>query len=201
MRYNKLQANQERGAWRHYAFAAATVVAFALGQKLLFPQLYGASALPVLVLSVMIAAFRWGGGPSLLASCLSIPIAAYSFLNPEMSFTIASRGDAVLLLFIALLCLLTSAMSTLLHNWRRKASALTATLEEREQTVRALLDSAPLAIFGIDASDRIRFTNKAVTDVFGFHPDELIGKPSDMLIDASAEPDGELSKNSGFAYY
>lgn len=56
------------------------------------------------------------------------------------------------------------------------------TLRESEEKYRVISDTAPAAVFTIDAQSNILFCNPAVERIFGYRPDELIGKTLDVII-------------------
>jgi PAS domain S-box-containing protein len=45
-----------------------------------------------------------------------------------------------------------------------------------------ILESAPDAVVGIDATGRIVFANRQIAELFGYAPDELIGEPVETLL-------------------
>ena len=55
-------------------------------------------------------------------------------------------------------------------------------MEELREITQHLLRFSPDALIVIDDSDRIRFANETVKDLFGHSPESLIGKPLEMLI-------------------
>ncbi len=55
-------------------------------------------------------------------------------------------------------------------------------LKESEQTNRLILDSMPEAIIIIDENGRILQTNERIRDVFGYVPDEVVGKNLEILL-------------------
>jgi PAS domain S-box-containing protein len=61
---------------------------------------------------------------------------------------------------------------------RRTARAL----RESEERYRVVSDTAPDAIFTIDAGSIVLFCNPAVERIFGYEPSEMIGKNLDMII-------------------
>lgn len=68
------------------------------------------------------------------------------------------------------------------------AEALTAsggpflTMDELREITERLLRFSPDALIVVDDGDRIRFANETVRELFGHAPEQLIGKPLDMLI-------------------
>lgn len=59
---------------------------------------------------------------------------------------------------------------------------LITSLEESEQTSRALLESLTQAVIGIGHDGAIRLVNRATETIFGYLPNELIGKPIELLL-------------------
>jgi PAS domain S-box-containing protein len=57
-----------------------------------------------------------------------------------------------------------------------------------ERHMEALADATSDAIISIDASSIIRYANPAVEDVFGYEPDEVLGKPLTMLMGDDLAP-------------
>jgi PAS domain S-box-containing protein len=55
-------------------------------------------------------------------------------------------------------------------------------MEELRQITEHLLRFSPDALIVVDDSDRIRFANETVRELFGHSPEALIGKPLDTLI-------------------
>ncbi|MFH2028444.1 MAG: PAS domain-containing protein [Nanoarchaeota archaeon] len=52
--------------------------------------------------------------------------------------------------------------------------------EERESTIKGILDTIPHAVIGLE-NRKILFANKAIETVFGYKPDEVIGKDTLIL--------------------
>jgi len=75
-----------------------------------------------------------------------------------------------------------------------------AELREREQTVRALLDSASEAILAVDLEGRILLANRMSGEMFGFAPDELLGRPIAELLPDNAKIPHEALHRDFFAH-
>lgn len=58
-------------------------------------------------------------------------------------------------------------------------------LRESEATIRTLLDTATQAILAVDSSGAIVLANRMVGEMFGYRPEELPGKPLELLIPES----------------
>jgi len=55
-------------------------------------------------------------------------------------------------------------------------------LQESEATTRALLDTAAQAILAVNSSGEIAIANRMAGEMFGYGPDELLGKPHEILV-------------------
>src|SRR5215831_13632570 len=55
-------------------------------------------------------------------------------------------------------------------------------LRESEATTRALLENAAQAILAVDSAGSIVVANRMAEEMFGFGPNELLGKPLELLI-------------------
>ena len=55
-------------------------------------------------------------------------------------------------------------------------------MDDLRDITRHLLRFSPDALIVIDAGGRIRFANETVTALFGYSPEQLVGKPLDTLI-------------------
>jgi diguanylate cyclase (GGDEF)-like protein/PAS domain S-box-containing protein len=69
---------------------------------------------------------------------------------------------------------------------RTKERQLLSSLEESEQTSRALLESATQAVVGIGEDGLIRLANKTAETMFGYPRQVLIGQPIEMLLPDSS---------------
>lgn len=186
MRWSNPIGNWRGSASHRYFAAIAAVAILALLQYAVQPLLRQNAQLGLLIVAVMFSALYGGGGPALLATGLSILIGTYFLLDPKLAFVVARSQDKALLIFFGFLGVCMSLMGALLRNARRTAYELMNSLEEREKTMRALLESTMQAVVGIDPQGKIRLANKAVFDVFGYRSEELIGQPAGILIAASA---------------
>jgi two-component system sensor histidine kinase/response regulator len=57
-----------------------------------------------------------------------------------------------------------------------------ATLRESEATTRTLLETAAQAILAVSADGAIVIANRMAEDMFGYQPNELMGRPLEMLL-------------------
>ena len=64
----------------------------------------------------------------------------------------------------------------------RPPSCPQLTMDELREITQHLLRFSPDALIVVDDSGQIRFANETVTQVFGYAPDTLLGKPLDTLV-------------------
>src|SRR3569623_526180 len=62
----------------------------------------------------------------------------------------------------------------------------------------AIIESAPMAIVMIDAAGRIVLTNKEAEVLFGYHRDELLGQPVDLLVPVEFRASHPAARTSFF---
>ena len=67
-------------------------------------------------------------------------------------------------------------------SWRMRVSI--APERESGHLLGAIFSASPDAVVVVDASGRIILSSPAVTELFGYYPEELIGEPIESLIPA-----------------
>lgn len=72
-------------------------------------------------------------------------------------------------------------------NLEQKVIERTAELEQANERVRSVIDSAPDAIITIDSNQTIVMFNPSAENIFGYAADEVIGQPLTMLMPSSAK--------------
>ncbi|RZI42597.1 EAL domain-containing protein [Herbaspirillum sp. HC18] len=65
---------------------------------------------------------------------------------------------------------------------RTREHALMRSLEESEQTARALLETTAQAVVGVNDEGKIRLVNKAAEEMFGYARTELLGQTLELLL-------------------
>ncbi|WP_419572274.1 PAS domain-containing sensor histidine kinase [Rheinheimera sp.] len=78
---------------------------------------------------------------------------------------------------------------------RRKRSE--QALQESESRFRKVFDSAADALIAVNAEGEITLANKRAVQMFGYAPEELLGKPVDLLVPSQASPNHHKHR-SGF---
>lgn len=181
-----MQASNWRQDWKqHAAFpyltALLAVAGFAVVQRTVQPLLGFSAPLGLLLIPVFFSAVYGGGGPALFATVLSLLIGWFFLLEPGAEFAPLRRQEHMLLFVFLFICLCMSFMGSLLKRARNKERELLLSLRQSEQTMRAMLGSAPQAVVGIDREGKISIASDAVLGVFGYRPHELIGQPVEIL--------------------
>ncbi|HEV2610266.1 MAG TPA: DUF4118 domain-containing protein, partial [Noviherbaspirillum sp.] len=186
MQRRKWIDSKKGSAVRSYVVAFLAVAVCASLQyavlHLLQADLPPALPLTVLLAPVIISAMYGGAMPALFAAVLALAAGAFLFLQPILNFWIAYRQDRVMVLAFAFISLLIAFMGALLERAREKAAAAKLALQQSDQTVRALLQSASAAVVGFGPDGKISIANDAVFNVFGYRSRELIGQPVDMVL-------------------
>ncbi|NEX64064.1 EAL domain-containing protein [Noviherbaspirillum sp. 17J57-3] len=173
---------------RGYLVSILVFAGFLLIQFTLQPMLDGNAPMSMLLIAVIFASIYAGGRAALLVTLLSLAVTPLVLLGPGSAFAASTpRGHAMLIAF-AVLGLCISFLGGLFHDARIKAHELMITLDDREHTMRALLESTTQAVLGIGTDGRISIANKAVFNVFGYRPEELIGQSSAILVSNDEEP-------------
>ena len=88
------------------------------------------------------------------------------------------HGIGVMVLLLLGMTLLSSIFDARLGA---RTARMLAQLRESEEKYRALLETTTDAVLLVDETGTIRFANPSVSTVFGYQPQELSGKPLEML--------------------
>ncbi|HEY9868824.1 MAG TPA: DUF4118 domain-containing protein [Candidatus Obscuribacterales bacterium] len=121
--------------------AAIAITALATGvSRLLFPYFHPTNLIMIYLLGVVVVATRYGLGPSVLASILSVASFDFFYTHPYLTFVVS---DTQYLLTFAVMLLVAIVISTLTTRAREHAAAVSqAELQiERERLRNALLSS------------------------------------------------------------
>ncbi|MEA2206234.1 MAG: hypothetical protein QOE77_3010 [Blastocatellia bacterium] len=135
----------------------------------------------IFLLMVMIAAWRGGLRPGLLATFMSCLLSDYFFVEPYHSLRIASWGDVVLLLVVAGVGLCFGVMSELTHRMRRRAElnlVVTRRAEEALREAQARTESVLASVADchivIDRQWRYVYANDAGVRAIGRSREEIL---------------------------
>src|SRR5437773_1663686 len=155
-------ARRPAGAWIGAGYAQAlAVVLLATGiSRLMFPFFELANLILTYLLAIVVIATKYGRGPSVVTSVLSVAAFDFFFVPPYLTFAVA---DTQYLLTFAIMLVVGLVISGLTVRVGRQAEAA----RHREQRTAALYAmSRELAETGA-ADDLVAIAARHITDVFG----------------------------------
>lgn len=121
--------------WRPYALGAAVCAAAAALASALFPVFELANIIMVFLLAVVLVSVKFGRGPAVLATLLSVAAFDFLFVEPRFSFAVGDVQYLFTFVVMLVVALITSHLTTGLHYQARVAM-------NREQRARALYEMA-----------------------------------------------------------
>lgn len=141
-------------------------------------------ALHVLTLGIMALRpeIRRRSGMDLLAGALVLIVASelYFMIYQDLTDTLFVLGHMYKVL--AYLLIYRGMFLESVHRPVERLEAARKVIEARERRYHQLVDSAPDGVLVTDAQGRILLTNRNIENLFGYRPDELAGKPVEVLI-------------------
>ena len=144
-------------------------------RALLHPQLGSQAPLIIFTLPVIVSAFYLGFRAALFATFLGGILGSMFFIDTIWPVTDISTVNTTRLAIFFSIGLIVSFLGRQLEISRKA-------LLESKTTAQALLESATQAVIGIGPDGKIRLVNKAVEIMFGYKPNELMGKELEILI-------------------
>jgi two-component system sensor kinase FixL len=168
-----------------YPMALALVAVSMLLRALLAPTIAGQSLLLFLMPAVMVSGIIGGLGPGLLATALSVLFhylltnEISNLTNPESIFFPAEIARAVT---FALLGIGISWFGERLRYARVRIEEHAQAALDREAHVKSILDTVPDAMVVIDERGLMHSFSAAAERLFGYRPDEVLGKNVKILM-------------------
>jgi len=163
--------------WKPYAIAVAAV-AVSLGLRILLQPVIGEFPLLILfVPAVMIASVTGGLASGLLATLLSI--AAFAALVSPAEWGKPTALDA---LFFVAVGAAAAFFGGRLRGSRADTFARTRDLLAREAHLQSILSTVPDAMVVIDAKGMITSFSAAAERLFGYRPEEVVGRNVKLLM-------------------
>ena len=167
-----------------YGFAVACV-AIAVGLGLALQTFIGANVHRSLLSgAIVVVAWYAGIGPSVLAVVLAITCDDFFFIPPIFTFTLGWEDLPDLLVFTgwgSLVACFVGARRRIEDDLRRSRDLLQLEVERRAQQAR-LLDQTHDSIIFRQVDGRITYWNSGAEELYGWKPEEAIGKRSHDLL-------------------
>ena len=149
----------ERPAQLRYGVAFLSISLTFFAEKFALPWIALHAPLTPLLALILALAFYAGAGPSLMATVLGAVYMQVFLFMPASLGGDATKVDNTRLLFFVLLGTLASWLS---DQWRRS----NATLRDREQKLRILLDKMPVVLWSTDVELRLTSSSAAMAYLF-----------------------------------
>jgi len=176
--------------WQHYAYSAALVVAVTLAGQLVRSVIAPTNLVMLYLLAVVIAATRWGRGPSVLSAVLGVLLFDFFLVSPQLTFRVSDAQ--YILTFIGLLAV-GLVISTLAAREREQAE----TVRRRETYTGALYGLSRDLATTVDLGAIIQAAIKHVGELF--HCDSAIFLPQGDTLALRACSPGFPIDDDGYA--
>jgi two-component system sensor kinase FixL len=168
------------GRWRdvlRYGVAPGSV-ALAVAAKLLLAPIVSDESLYLFLVPAALAAAGVGGvGPGLTATGLGLLLGLFVFAQPQLSAAEIANAAAFGAIGAG-----AAWIGESLRQSRVRAAASTQDALEREAHLRSILDTIPDAMVVIDSSGIMQSFSSAASRLFGYAPDEVLGRNVMMLM-------------------
>jgi len=187
------QVRQTLSRVNPYLVVILLVVTTSALRALLHPTLGAQAPLILYTLPIILSAFYLGFKPSLFATLLGGIAGSLLFIDIAWPPTDISPADKTRFAIFFSIGIIVSFLARQLEISRKA-------LEESELTARALLESATQAVIGIGRDGKIRLVNRAVESMFGYRPEELMGKKLEVLIPQESRERHVKQRNDYFVH-
>ena len=175
------QASLEPYFWASCACALATGIA-----ALMFPYFDLANIAMLFLLDVVIVALKFGRGPAVLASFLSVGFYDFFFVPPRFSFAVS---DVQYLLTFSVMLIIALIIGQLTANLRYQARVAS----HRELRLRSLYEMARDLSSVLVQSEVVAIGRKFVSSTFGVRVAIMLVDDGDKLLEDSEVPEADLS--------
>jgi len=171
--------------WREYGYAIAVMAVCTLLGRLAFGSLSVTDVAMIYLIGVATVAARWGRGPSLVASLLSIALFDFFFVPPYLTFAISDFRYA---LTFGVMLLTTLLISGYTHRQRRQAEWA----REREQRTAALYGMSRELAASLGPVRIADAARRHISDTFHAEVHLLVPEDGGRLVRLEEAPGGYL---------
>ena len=164
---------------------AVVLVSVALFISLLLQSVFPEAFL-LLFLAAILASGWWGRvGPGLFAVPISVAAMSYYFIPPYHEFSMHPDDIPYVVSFV---------VAGIVASWLSSARRIA---EERQKAhLDKLFEQAPEAIMLVDVKDRVLRVNREFSRIFGYEPDEAVGRFSmDLIVPRAQRPQAVRSRD------
>jgi two-component system sensor histidine kinase KdpD len=166
--------------WTGYAKAAGLVGACTGLAALMFPYFAPANLIMMYLLGTVGVAYRWGRGPSILASVLSVAAFDFFFVPPYLTFAVSDTEYFVTFAVMLVVAIVISTLTT-----RIRAQAEASRQRERRTAVLYAMSGDLVKQRGLD--DLLRAAVRHIAEVFGSRVAVFILGPDGQLVRRAGE--------------
>jgi PAS domain S-box-containing protein len=196
MAESKSKSLKRLSAFQGYGLAVLSV-SMALGGGLLLAHFhFRDAAVPLFLFAVAVTSWYGGTGPAAVAVVLSTTFFNYFFIEPIYTLYVQASELPYFIIFVSFALLLAwfSAIRRGVEaDLRQARDNLEIEVAERTQQA-SLLNLTHDTIFVRDLSDLITYWNRGAQELYGWTPQEAVGKRShDLLRTVFPAPLGELN--------
>jgi PAS domain S-box-containing protein len=178
------QTNTARSVALRYGLAIGSVAVALVPALVLQHYKFNDVELPLFLFAIALTAWQAGAGPAILSIVISATCFTYFFTEPLYSlyFTLSDLPNILILVsFAALITWFSSIRRRVEGQLLQARDELQLEVIERTQQA-SLLNLTHDTIFVRDMSDIVKYWNRGAQEMFGWAPEEAIGKTSHQLL-------------------
>ena len=156
-----------------YVAAAGAVVAMTLASWLVFGPSYMADAVMLYLLAIIVVAMRFGYGPSIAATVLSVLSLDFFFVPPFFSFAVTDLQHVVTFAVMFVVALVISSLTKRIRDQADSARS-------REQRTASLYGMSRELAASRETESLVGAAIRHLSDVFESHSAILLSRPSGL---------------------
>jgi len=180
--------------WQSYLYSASTCAVAGCIAWPLYKYFDLANIVMLFLLTVVLVAVRWGRGPSVLASFLSVGIFDFFFVSPRLSFAVS---DVQYLMTFIILLVVGLITGQLMASMRYQARIAT----QREARVRALYEMSRDLSAALLPEQIAEISHRFLSTGFEAHSTILLADDNDQLAAIQSGIPGGAAFDPGIAQW